>query len=161
MRLRKSHNAPNDKWKLTSDQWRMPFLTGQFSLVICVFVVSTLFAFQQRPASRQVEWLYYGSDQAGTKYSQLADINAGNVNQLEVAWQWKHWETPLPEYDTTPGFFEATPLMIDGVLYVTTPYNSIAAVDAETGKELWRFAGEADKLSQLLSASQSKLHAPP
>jgi len=41
-------------------------------------------------------------------------------------------------YGTTPGFFESTPLMIDGVLYVTTPYNSIAAVDAETGKELWR-----------------------
>ena len=47
--------------------------------------------------------------------------------------------------------------MIDGVLYVTTPYNSIAAVDAETGKELWRFDGEAYKLGQVLSGSGWKL----
>jgi len=108
-------------------------------------------------SSRQVEWLYYGADQAGTKHSQLTDINIGNVQQLKVAWTWKHWETALPQYGTTPGFFEATPLMIGGVLYVTTPYNSIAALDAETGKELWRFDGEAYKLGQLLSASGWKL----
>ena len=44
--------------------------------------------------------------------------------------------------------------MIDGVLYVTTPYNSIAALDAETGKELWRFDGEAYKLGQVLSGER-------
>ena len=108
-------------------------------------------------ASRQVEWLYYGGDQGGTKFSPLTDINKNNVQRLRLAWQWKHWETPLPEYGTTPGFFESTPLMIDGVLYVTTPYNSVAALDAETGKELWRFDGEAYKLGQLLSASGWKL----
>ncbi|HYR87985.1 MAG TPA: pyrroloquinoline quinone-dependent dehydrogenase [Terriglobia bacterium] len=117
----------------------------------------SLLAMQQRPPSTQVEWLYQGGDPAGTRYSQLTDINSGNVSQLKVAWQWKHWETPLAEYGTTPGFFEATPLMIDGVLYVTTPYNSIAALDAETGKELWRFDGEAYKLGQVLSASGWKL----
>src|SRR5262245_5813990 len=99
-----------------------------------------------------VEWLYYGGDPGGTKYSTLSDINAGNVQQLKLAWQWKHWETP-----PAPGFFESTPLMIDGVLYVTTPYNSIAAVDAETGKELWRFEGKAEELGPLLSASGWKL----
>jgi quinoprotein glucose dehydrogenase len=108
-------------------------------------------------SSRQVEWLYYGGDPAGTKYSPIADINASNVQNLRAVWQWKHWETPLKEYETTPGFFEATPLMIDGVLYVTTPYNSIAALDAETGKELWRFDGEAYKLGQVLSGSGWKL----
>jgi quinoprotein glucose dehydrogenase len=105
----------------------------------------------------QVEWLYYGGDPGNSRYSPLADINAGNVQRLQIAWQWKHWETPLSEFGTTPGFFESTPLMMDGVLYVTTPYNSIAAVDAETGKELWRFDGEGYKLGQLLSASGWKL----
>jgi quinoprotein glucose dehydrogenase len=107
--------------------------------------------------SRQVEWRYYGGDQGGMRFSALTDINASNVNQLRVAWQWHHWETPMPEYGTTPGLFEATPLMLDGVLYVTTPYNSIAALDAETGKELWRFDGEAYKEGQVLSASGWKL----
>jgi len=124
-------------------------------LCLLCFVCSVLsFGAQQRT---QVEWLYYGGDQAGTKYSALADINRENVLRLEIAWQWKHWETPLKEYDTTPGFFESTPLMVDGVLYVTTPYNSIAALDAETGKELWRFDGEAYKLGQVLSSSGWKL----
>src|ERR1700676_5249691 len=108
-------------------------------------------------SSRQVEWLYYGGDQGGTKSSPLTDITAQNVQRLQVAWQWKHWETPIDQYGTVPGFFESTPLMIDGVLYVTTPYNSIAALDAETGKELWRFDGEAYKLGQILSASGWKL----
>jgi len=112
---------------------------------------------QQRQSSRQAEWLYYGGDPGGTKYSPLDDINVGNVQRLEVAWQWNHWETPLTEYDTRPGYFEATPLMIDGVLYVTTPYNSLAALDAESGKELWRFDGEAYKQGQVLSASGWKL----
>jgi quinoprotein glucose dehydrogenase len=114
-------------------------------------------ASRQAGASNQVEWLYHGGDAGGSRYSPLTDINAGNVQKLEIAWQWKHWETPLAEYGTTPGFFEATPIMIDGVLYVTTPYNNIAALDAETGKELWRFDGEGYKLGQVLSASGWKL----
>src|SRR5215203_1440226 len=125
--------------------------------MLIVVLSGSLVLGQGRETSRQVEWLYYGGDQAGTKSSPLADINAKNVSQLQIAWQWKHWETPLEEYKTIPGFFESTPLMIDGVLYVTTPYNSIAALDAETGRELWRFDGEAYKLGQILSASGWKL----
>jgi quinoprotein glucose dehydrogenase len=109
------------------------------------------------PSSPQVEWLYYGGDPGGMKYSPLTDVNANTVARLRVAWQWSHWETPLEQYKTSPGFFESTPLMIDGVLYVTTPYNSIAALDAETGVERWRFDGEGYKLGQLLSASGWKL----
>src|SRR5437660_153169 len=82
---------------------------------------------------------------AGAKFSALTDIDQANVGRLGVAWQWRHWETPLEQYKTSPGFFESTPLMIDGTLYVTTPYNNIAALDGETGRELWRFDGEAYK----------------
>jgi glucose dehydrogenase len=112
---------------------------------------------QGKESSRQVEWLYYGGDPGGARYSPLADINSQNIRRLQVAWQWKHWETPLEQYGTTPGYFENTPLMIDGMLYVTTPYNSIAALDAESGKELWRFDGEGYKLGQVLSGSGWKL----
>ena len=110
-----------------------------------------------RAQSPQVEWTHYGSDAGGTRYSPLTDIDAAKLPQLQVAWQWKHWETPLKEYGTTPGQFESTPLMVDGTLYVTTPYNSLAALDAETGKEKWRFDGHAYELGQLLSGSGWKL----
>jgi quinoprotein glucose dehydrogenase len=115
-----------------------------------------LSAFQVRDA-RQVEWPFYGGDPGNSRYSQLTDVTPQNVSRLKVAWQWKHWDAPLQQYGTSPGAFENTPLMIDGVLFVTTPYNNIAALDAETGKDLWRFDGEAYKLGQLLSASGWKL----
>jgi quinoprotein glucose dehydrogenase len=126
-----------------------------------VLLAASLVAAQDRsPAAskpRAVEWPYYGGDPGGTRHSTLTDINAGNVKQLQQTWQWKHWETPLKEYETVPGQFEATPLMIDGTLYVTTPYNSVAALDAETGKERWRFDGAAYELGQVLSGSGWKL----
>src|SRR5437016_3435443 len=125
--------------------------------VVAILAVSSLAIIAAQQASRQVEWLYYGGDPGGSRYSPLTDISSDNVQRLQVAWEWKHWETPLDQYGTVPGFFESTPLMIDGVLYVTTPYNSIAALDAETGKELWRFDGEAYKLGQILSGSGWKL----
>src|ERR1700720_392991 len=127
------------------------------AVLVAAVVVAGSWLSARGEASRQVEWLYYGGDQGGTKSSPLTDITPQNVHRLQVAWQWRHWETPLDQYGTAPGFFESTPLMIDGVLYVTTPYNSIAALDAETGKELWRFDGEAYRLGQILSASGWKL----
>ena len=131
---------------------------------LALFVVAALSASvsqaQRAGSAGQVEWLHWGGDPGGMKYTPLTDINADNLGRLELAWQWKHWETPLDEYKTIPGFFESTPLMIDGVLYVTTPYGSIAALDAETGKELWRFDGEAYKLGQVLSGSGFKHRGP-
>jgi quinoprotein glucose dehydrogenase len=121
-----------------------------------VLLAASLVVAQDR-STRPVEWPYYGGDAGGTRHSTLTDINGGNVKQLQQAWQWKHWDTPLKEYDTVPGQFEATPLMIDGTLYVTTPYNSVAALDAETGKERWRFDGAAYELGQVLSGSGWKL----
>src|SRR5438309_11308979 len=99
-----------------------------FLSLLCLFVAIS--AFQ---SSRQVEWLYYGGDQAGTKFSPLTDINAGNVQRLKIAWQWHHWDAPMPEMTskdgvssagTMPMGFQNTPLMSDGALYVTTPYNN-------------------------------------
>ena len=112
-------------------------------LVIGLALIGAGAIFMAQPSPRQVEWPYFGGDQGGQRHSPLADIDATNVSRLQPAWQWKHWETRLADHGTTPGQFEATPLMIDGVLYVTTPYNSIAALDAETGRELWRFDGAA------------------
>ena len=91
------------------------------------------------PPKTPIEWPYYGADQAGTKYSKAADINRGNVARLSVAWSWKPAEKPLPEFGTVPGSFENTPLMIDNVLYLSTPYNRVVALDAESGKEIWSF----------------------
>ena len=55
-------------------------------LTIVLAASLTVVAVQRAESSRQVEWLYYGGDQAGTKYSPLTDVNAGNVLRLQVTW---------------------------------------------------------------------------
>ena len=82
------------------------------------------------------EWPVYGGDPGGRKYSTLTGITRENVAQLKVAWEWKPGEKAMQEFGTLPGAFQNTPLMIDGVLYVSTPYNQVVALDAATGKEI-------------------------
>src|SRR5437763_15644266 len=106
--------------------------------ILALFAAGSLVAVQSGPA-RQVEWPFVGGDQENTKFSPLTDVNRDNVQRLQIAWQWQHGESRREDYGTVPGNFETTPLMIDGVLYVTTPYNNVAALDAQSGKELWRF----------------------
>ncbi|MGH9319972.1 MAG: pyrroloquinoline quinone-dependent dehydrogenase [Vicinamibacteria bacterium] len=92
------------------------------------------------------DWRYFGGDAGGQKYSKLDQIHRGNVSELEVAWIWKTGEKPLqgprlpvPGNRVQPGSFEATPLVIDGVMYLTTSYNRVIALDPDTGKEIWVF----------------------
>ena len=89
------------------------------------------------------QWPHYAGDQAASHYSPLNQITAANVGNLAIAWEWKPGEKALPEFGTRPGAFQNTPLMIDGVLYVSTPYNQVAALDAASGKELWRYDPKA------------------
>jgi quinoprotein glucose dehydrogenase len=86
-----------------------------------------------------VEWPVYGGDQSGSKYSPLADIDKTNVARLKVAWSWKTGEDQLQQFGTRPGMFEVTPLMINNVLYLSTPYHRVVALDAETGAEIWAY----------------------
>ena len=89
------------------------------------------------------DWPTYGGDAGESHYSALTQITRGNVGKLQLAWEWKTDEAPLPNFKTTPGVFEATPLMIDGVLYVSTPYNRVVALDPETGHEIWSYDPKA------------------
>ncbi len=94
------------------------------------------------------EWPVYGGDQAATRYAALDDINRATVGSLQVAWTWKPAERRLPEFGTEPGTFQNTPLMIEDVLYVSTPYNRVVALDARSGRELWRYDPEPFKDGQ-------------
>lgn len=80
------------------------------------------------------EWPTYGGDLASTRYSPLEQIKADNFNKLEVAWRFKTDSLgPRPEFQ-----FEATPLMVRGVLYTTGgSRRAVVALDAATGEMLW------------------------
>src|SRR3984885_8166496 len=102
----------------------------------------------QSPKKAEVEWPFYGGDQGGAKYSKLTDVNAKNVSRLHEAWSWKTGETELPQYGSRPGMFEVTPLMIDNVLYLTTPYNKVVALKADTGNVIWTYDSKAYEMGQ-------------
>ena len=106
------------------------------SLVALVLLSSAPSA--QRPAASR-DWPVYGRDAGGAKYSPLTAITRDNVARLVKAWEWKTGEAPLAQHGTFPGAFQVTPLMIDDVLYLSTPYNRVVALDAATGRERWAF----------------------
>lgn len=110
---------------------------------LALVLASAGLAGQQASPGHGGDWPHYAADLAATHYSPLEQITLANVNQLEIAWEWTPGDRELPELGTRPGAFQNTPLMIDGVLYVSTPYNVVAALDAATGKELWRYDPKA------------------
>jgi quinoprotein glucose dehydrogenase len=97
----------------------------------------------QPAETREQDWPVYGGDPGGTKFSTLTDINHDTVARLTVAWEWSTREKAREQFGTRPGNFQATPLMIENVLYLSTPYNRVVALDAETGAELWSYDPKA------------------
>jgi len=98
-------------------------------------------AAQKPPASQ--EWPVYAGDAGAAHYSPLADVDRDTVSRLAIAWEWNPSEDAVAAFGTRPGNFQNTPLMIDDVLYVSTMYNRVVALDAETGKQLWVFDPKA------------------
>jgi glucose dehydrogenase len=78
------------------------------------------------------EWGIYRGDKGATQYSSISQINTTNVHRLKVAWQYNHG---FPE---GPGIY-SNAIVVDGLLYFTTPRVNVIALDAATGKQVWRF----------------------
>ncbi|MBV9913338.1 MAG: PQQ-binding-like beta-propeller repeat protein, partial [Sinobacteraceae bacterium] len=116
------------------------------ALVVLVLMTATASGGAALP---DVEWPVFSGDLGSRKYSALTDINQDNVSQLALAWQWQTDEQPLAQYGTSPGMFETTPLMLEGVLYLSTPYNRVVALDSRTGQQLWAYDPKAYEAGQV------------
>jgi glucose dehydrogenase len=81
----------------------------------------------------------------GTHHSPLSDITAETVEFLEVAWTYWTGDVHSRSQGMAGTAFEATPSMVDGVVYFATPYSRAIALDAETGQELWAFDPALDR----------------
>jgi quinoprotein glucose dehydrogenase len=93
------------------------------------------------PAS---EWPHYGGDAGGKRFSPLTQIDRRNVARLEVAWEYRTGDVSGSRDGRPWSAFEATPIVVDGVMYLSTPYSRVIALDAQTGKPIWRFDPRAD-----------------
>ncbi len=121
--------------------------TGLAAVAFCLFVLglTRLPQLPVSPAQLEVaalpgdEWTAFGRTPEGTRFSPANQINTQNVGALKVAWEFKTGDLPA----AYPGemklhTFEATPLKIGDLIYACTPHNIVVALDADTGKQLWR-----------------------
>ena len=97
-------------------------------------------------AGAQSDWPVYGHDPGGLQYSPLKQIDTKNVTKLQIAWTYDTRPPAVPESEGVPAkaaprsrASQATPLMVGGVLYLSTPYNRVIAMEPETGKKIWEY----------------------
>jgi alcohol dehydrogenase (cytochrome c) len=109
--------------------------------------------------STHADWPHYGGTQASWRYSALDQINVSNVMNLAPAWTFHTG-------DDSDGL-QSTPLVIGGVMYLITPHTEVFALDAETGRRLWRYkppaprpargGGEAFTLNRGVAIAEGKV----
>jgi quinoprotein glucose dehydrogenase len=108
--------------------------------VFCLLLAQALLI----PADDLSDWPAYGHDAGGQRFSPLMQINAGNVAQLKVAWTFRTGDAYQPEHGKATAF-EATPLYMDRVLYLSTPLGRVLALDPVKGAQLWAYDPHIDK----------------
>jgi len=95
-------------------------------------------------AARQgTDWQYYGRTLAGTRFAPFDQITPQNVGQLEVAWTFRTGDVPTGGPPHAGAENQNTPMQIGDTLYVCTPHNIVFALDADTGKQRWKFDPKA------------------
>jgi quinoprotein glucose dehydrogenase len=114
------------------------FLLVVATVVLCAGMPNASAQSSANPAgATQNDWAYYGHDAGGTRYSPLAQINRANVDKLKIAWTFHTGDISDGSGRPKRSGLETTPLLVDGMLYFTTPFNRVFAVNPETGKQLW------------------------
>jgi quinoprotein glucose dehydrogenase len=123
----------------------------QFRKILASIYIGVCFSFFSLSPLAQLgstngEWPSYASDAGSTKYTSLSQIDKRNFENLEIAWRWQSIDVDLdfeallgPEADIGFGRLQATPLMIDGVLYMITALNQVVALTAVSGEMLWAY----------------------
>ena len=108
-----------------------------FKMVLFQFAWITILSCtsQQAANSEDVDWPMYSGDPSGSKYSSCSQINQENVKALTVAWTYQMDDARQKPAST----IQCNPLVIDGVMYLTTPGLRLVALDASNGREMWFF----------------------
>jgi quinoprotein glucose dehydrogenase len=90
------------------------------------------------------DWPYYGGDAGGSRYSPLIEIDRSNVAQLTLAWEYHTGDVSDGSDGRRKSQFEATPIVVDGTMYLSTAFGRVVALDPETGRTKWSFDPKID-----------------
>ncbi len=124
---------------MTWQSWlRLPY-----TVVVLALINAGLCAHGQ--VQSESDWPNYGNDPGGMRHSALSQINRENVAKLKVAWIYHTGDISVGHDGRRRSGFETTPILIDGRLYLTTPFNRVIALDPTTGRELWSYDPRIDQ----------------
>jgi glucose dehydrogenase len=104
--------------------------TSSLTLLTCALALSLSACKTTQLQANNVDWGSYGNDLTNQRFSPVTQINQANVNQLTPAWQVN---------TGVKATFQATPIVQNGVMFVSLPFNGVVALNAKTGQELWRY----------------------
>ncbi|MDR9754241.1 glucose/quinate/shikimate family membrane-bound PQQ-dependent dehydrogenase [Pseudomonas sp. SZMC_28357] len=91
---------------------------------------------QVDPAKAQKNWAHYGNDEGGSRFAALDQINRSNVDQLQPAWIYHTGDVAISDGNGAED--QMTPLQVGDKVFICTPHNNLIALDADTGKQLWK-----------------------
>ena len=94
----------------------------------------------QNQAAR--DWPSYGRDPGGARFSPLSQITRANVTALKVVWRY-HTGEPVIDISKQPSL-QVTPIVVDGVMYISTPLGKVMGLEPATGREIWRYDARVD-----------------
>src|SRR5260370_32084059 len=118
---------------------RRALIVQPVSYIVVIACAAFGLALAEPPVRKPAEWPNYGADTGNSKYSPLDHIRKENVDQLRIVWRWRSIDDQVQQQNPKlmPWLFEATPLMIGSMLYVSTPLGQVAALEAATGELIW------------------------
>jgi quinoprotein glucose dehydrogenase len=93
-------------------------------------------------------WPNYGNDAGGSRYSPAHQIDRTNVTQLQVAWTYRTGALQQQTDLIHKAAFEATPILVDNKLFLSTPYNHVIALDPRSGNKLWEYDSHLDLMKE-------------
>ena len=114
----------------------------RLGLAVAIVMLASLASAQPDGGS---EWPHYGNDAGGARYSPAAQIDRTNVAQLQVAWTFRTGALGHSAPLDRKAAFEATPILVEGKLFLSTPYNHVIALDPRTGARLWEYDAALDR----------------
>src|SRR3982074_2689434 len=100
-------------------------------LIVCL--IPSLCATQSNDKASDLDWQHYGNDLANTRFQDADQINPGNVSRLKPAWIF-HTGVLDPEAS-----LEVSPIVVNGMMFVTSGHDDVFALDAATGKQIWAY----------------------
>jgi quinoprotein glucose dehydrogenase len=119
-------------------------------IVLATIVGQITFAYSAATSRTDVagggiaDWPQYGRNQEGTRYTPLDQVNRGNVAYLRKAWEYHTGDFSDGSDGRPETTYQATPILVDGVLYLATVYGRVIALNPETGAEIWTYDPRID-----------------